>query len=204
MSVPWLNIALAIIGGYLLGSVPTGYIVGRLWGVDVLKKGSGRTGGANVLRTAGLIPSLTTVAGDIAKGFLAVVLARSIIHQEIVTVAAGLGAIVGHNWSIFLRGRGGAGVAATVGALLGIAPLLVPVAGGVGLVVILATRYVSLGSITGAVTLLLAMVGLVFFAQAPIEYLVWGAGAAALILYAHLPNIQRLLQGTERRLGEPA
>lgn len=204
MEILWLNLFLAALGGYFLGSIPTGYLVGRLWGIDVLRVGSGRTGGTNVLRSVGFLPSSLTVAGDVAKGYGAVILSRFLFGSEALVVVFALAVLVGHNWSLFLRLRGGAGVTPTIGALLGIAPLVFPLVVGIGLLAIFLSKYVSLGSITGAVALLLTMVALALFFQEPLEHMAWGVAAAALILFAHLPNIERLLKGKERRLGEPA
>ncbi|MBI2845356.1 MAG: glycerol-3-phosphate 1-O-acyltransferase PlsY [Chloroflexi bacterium] len=204
MIVILLEIFLSATIGYLLGAIPVGYITARIWGVDVLKVGSGRTGGTNVLRSVGILPFVITIAGDLLKGYLAVLIVRILFHNEALVVLSGLAAIFGHNWSIFLKGRGGAGVTPTIGALFGISPILVPLTLGAGLMVIFLSRYVSLGSITGALTLFLSMLGLTLFFQEPWEHLAWGIGACLLIIVAHRPNIERLLRGTERRLGEPA
>ena len=140
----------AIAMAYLLGSFPAGYLLGRIWGVDVLQWGSGRTGGTNVLRSAGVLPALITGAVDVGKGAVAVWLAGVMAPDsyEVVTqVLAGAAVILGHNYSIFLGLRGGAGVGTSLGALSVIywpaaVALLVLL-----LVVIAATRYASVGSL---------------------------------------------------------
>jgi len=141
----------AAVIAYLLGSLPAGYLLGRLWGVNVLERDSGRTGGTNVLRSAGLAPALLTGALDIGKGALAVWLAGQICPaacQPAARALAGAAAILGHNHSIFLGFRGGAGVGTSLGAL---SAIYLPAAAGllILLVAIIAvTRYASVGSLT--------------------------------------------------------
>ena len=115
-----ITLAAAAVVAYLVGSFPAGYLLGRLWGVNVLEWGSGRTGGTNVLRSAGVLPGLVTGALDVGKGALAVWLASQIApdtYQVAAEVLAGAAAILGHNYSIFLGFRGGAGVGTSLGAL---------------------------------------------------------------------------------------
>jgi glycerol-3-phosphate acyltransferase PlsY len=198
--------ALTMVGAvgiaYLLGSFPAGYLLGRLWGVDVLKWGSGRTGGTNVFRSAGPVAALLTGALDVGKGALAVWLAGQMTGYPAAQVLAGAAVILGHNHSIFLHFRGGAGVGTSLGAL---GAIYLPAA--VGLVVLLVvviavTRYASIGSLTvitlmPIILLMLAVIGVVSMA-----YVSYGLLAWAIIVYSHRPNIRRLIQGTERRLGE--
>jgi glycerol-3-phosphate acyltransferase PlsY len=195
--------AVAAIGiAYLLGSFPAGYLLGRLWGVNVLQWGSGRTGGTNVFRSAGPVAALLTGALDVGKGALAVWLAGQMTGYPAVQVLAGAAVILGHNHSIFLHFHGGAGVGTSLGAL---GAIYLPAAVGlvVLLVVIIAlTRYASIGSLTvitlmPIILLVLAATGILSLAYVPYGLLAW-----AIIVYAHRPNIRRLIQGTERRLGE--
>lgn len=194
--------SVAVVGvAYILGSFPTGYLLGRLWGVNVLEVGSGRTGGTNVLRAAGAVPALLTGALDIGKGVLAVWLAGQLTGDSMVEVLAGVAVILGHNHSILLGFRGGAGVGTSLGAL---AAICLPAAFGlVGLllVIVAITRYASLGSLV--VTTLMPMILLVLglMGVLPLTYLLYGLLAWAIIVYAHRPNILRLIQGNERRLG---
>jgi glycerol-3-phosphate acyltransferase PlsY len=193
---------LAVAVAYLLGSFPAGYLLSRLWGVNVLEFGSGRTGGTNVLRSAGIVPALLTGALDVGKGALAVWLAGQISGYPPTEVLAGAAVILGHNHSVFLRFRGGAGVGTSLGAL---GVIYLPAA--IGLLVLLLvtiaiTRYASLGSLIVTtlmpiVLLLLAVIGIL-----PLTYVGYGLFAWAIIVYAHRPNIYRLIQGTERRIGE--
>ena len=195
---------LAAFMGYLLGAFPTGYLVGRLWkGIDVREYGSGRTGGANVLRSLGLVAATITVIGDVGKGAVAVLAARAIWHNEAMVVAAGLAALVGHIWPIFLSWRGGAGVATCVGALLALEPLALLMAAIVACPTAILSRYVSLGSLTLASLVPLLIMGRVLLTGGTLEHIAYGFLAAALIIFSHRPNIARILKGTERRIGEP-
>jgi len=162
---------LAAFMGYFLGAFPTGYIVGRLWkGIDIREYGSGRTGGANILRT-------------------------------VVAVAA-LAALVGHNWSLFLGWRGGAGVGTTLGGLLILEPVTTLVVALSGFLVAIISRYVSLGSLVFAFLIPLALLGQRLFFRGSWEHLAYGILAGGIIVFAHRPNIGRLLKGMERRIGE--
>ena len=190
---------------YLLGSFPAGYLVARLWGVNVREQGSGRTGGTNVFRAAGVLPALLTGALDVGKGTLAVWLAGRLVPgdaQATAQVLAGAAVILGHNHSVFLRFRGGAGVGTSLGAL-GAVYWPAAVALVVLLVAIIAlTRYASIGSlvvVTAMPVILLALAAMGILAT---TYVVFGLLAWALIVYAHRPNIRRLIAGTERRLGD--
>ncbi len=197
-----VTIAAAVVAAYLLGSFPAGYLVGRLWGVNVLEIGSGRTGGTNVFRSAGVVPALLTGALDMGKGALAVWLAGQLTDVRLAQVLAGAAAILGHNHSMFLRFRGGAGVGTSLGALGAIYPLA-----AVGLILLLliiiaATRYASVGSLVVSTLMPLLLLALSSAGTLPSTYVWYGLLAWILIVYAHRPNIRRLIQGTERRLGE--
>lgn len=197
-----VGLVAAVVVAYLLGSFPAGYLLGRLWGVNVLSYGSGRTGGTNVLRSAGVVPALLTGALDIGKGALAVWVAGQLTGYPAAEALAGVAAILGHNYSVFLRFRGGAGVGTSLGAL---AAIYFPAA--LGLVVLLlvtiaVTRYASLGSLIVSTLMPLILLVLGLEGILSLTYLAYGVLAWIIIVYAHRPNIQRLLQGTERRIGE--
>lgn len=197
-----VGLVAAVVVAYLLGSFPAGYLLGRLWGVNVLLYGSGRTGGTNVLRSAGVVPALLTGALDIGKGALAVWVAGQMTGYPAAEALAGVAAILGHNYSVFLRFRGGAGVGTSLGAL---AAIYFPAA--LGLVVLLlvtiaVTRYASLGSLIVSTLMPLILLVLGLEGILSLIYLAYGVLAWIIIVYAHRPNIQRLLQGTERRIGE--
>lgn len=194
----------AALAAYLVGSFPAGYLLARLWGVNVLEKGSGRTGGTNVLRSAGVLPALLTGALDVGKGALAVWLAGQMVpesHQAVAEVIGGMAVILGHNYSIFLGFRGGAGVGTSLGALGAIywpaaIALLVLL-----LIVIAATRYASVGSLTVTTLMPIILLALAMTGSLSLTYVFYGLLAWIIIVYSHLPNIRRLIQGTERRIG---
>jgi glycerol-3-phosphate acyltransferase PlsY len=193
-------IVLAAVAAYVVGAVPVGYLVARLFGVtDIRRHGSGNIGATNVLRAAGRLPGLVTLFGDIAKGWIAVALAGRIGGDVPSTLALGAAAaVVGNCWSVFLGFRGGKGVATGLGALLRLVPLATLAALPVFIVVVMTTRFVSLGSLLGAACVPFG--ALVLGAPRPA---VFGALAVALIvILRHHDNIARLRAGTERRLGE--
>ena len=200
MQVVSLVVAVAI--GYILGSFPAGYLLGRLWGINVLEMGSGRTGGTNLLRSAGVVPALLTGALDMGKGALAVWLAGQVTVYPAAEVLAGAAAILGHNHSVFLRFRGGAGVGTSLGALAAIYP---PAAAGLVVLLFLivaVTRYASIASLTVATLMPLVLLALGVTGKLTLTYVLYGLLAWAIVVAAHKGNIRRLLAGTERRVGE--
>ena len=193
-------IVLAAVAAYLVGAVPVGYLVARLFGVaDIRRHGSGSIGATNVLRTAGRLPGIVTLVGDIAKGYLAVALAGWIDDGAPRGLAVGaVAAVVGNCWSLFLGFRGGKGVATGLGALLRLTPLATLAALPVFLVVVITTRFVSLGSLLGAACVPFGALAL----GAPRPAVAGAAAVAAIVVLRHHENIARLRAGTERRLGE--
>ena len=194
----WL---IALVVGYLLGSIPVGFLVVRLSrGLDVRGVGSGRTGGTNVLRAAGWGAAVATGLGDALKGAAAVWLARALSAPPLVQALAGFAAVVGHNYSAFLRLRGGAGTATSIGGAIA----LWPVGGLLAVPVLLAaaflSRYASVGSITVAVFLPLAFAVGAARGMVPWAYEAHSVLTSALTLWALRPNIRRLLRGEERRI----
>lgn len=196
--------ALAIVAAYLIGAVPIGYLVGRAFGVaDIRRHGSGNIGATNVLRTAGRLPAILTLGGDIAKGFLAVALgatlAKSAAGPDLAaTGACAVAAVIGNCWSIFLGFRGGKGAATGLGAMLALVPLSVLVGAVVWLGVTLSFRYVSLGTLLGSVCGALGAAILGY----PAPYVVAAFGVAAIIVARHHANIARLLAGHEPKVGQ--
>jgi acyl phosphate:glycerol-3-phosphate acyltransferase len=192
-------IALAAAAAYLLGAIPVGYLVARLFGVtDIRQHGSGTIGATNVLRTAGRLPGLVTLAADILKGWLAVSVAGWIGGATVALAVGAVAAVVGNCWSIFLGFRGGKGVATGLGALLPLVPLATLAALPVFLVVVATTRFVSLGSLMGALCVPFGAWAL----GAPRVAVVGAIVVAAIVVLRHHENIARLRAGTERRLGE--
>ena len=193
--------------GYLLGSIPFGVIISRRSaGVDVRDYGSGKTGATNVARVAGRKAAVLVTILDALKGLLAVVFAGLIFGGgwlvESAQVLAALAAIAGHKWPVFIKFKGGRGVASFFGGLLALCP---PAAlFGLGVLVLAAslTRYASLGSIAGAVGTYAILVPLTIINGFPIEYLAYTLIGAIFIIVMHRDNISRLLSGTERKIGE--
>jgi len=196
--------AVAIVAAYLIGAVPIGYLVGRAFGVaDIRRHGSGTIGATNVLRTAGWVPALLTLGGDIAKGFLAVAagaaLAKSAAGPDLsATAACAVAAVIGNCWSVFLGFRGGKGVATGLGALLALVPLAVLLAAVVWLGVTISLRYVSLGSILGSVCAALGAAILGY----PGPLVLATFGVTAIVVARHHANIARLLAGHEPKVGQ--
>jgi glycerol-3-phosphate acyltransferase PlsY len=190
------------IGGYLLGSIPFAFLMARrLGGVDVRAAGSGNVGAANVLRTTRVSVAIAVVALDLAKGSAAVWLAGELGAGVAARAVTGVAAVIGHVYPIWLRFRGGKGVAVAAGVFGVLAPPATAIAVAIFVTTVWATRYVSLGSIIAALALppLVGSVG----ATSDSEPLVYAAAAAAaLILFRHRGNLRRLLNRTERRLGE--
>lgn len=195
--------AALVVIGYLSGSLPIGVLVARIsGGPDPRTVGSGRTGGTNALRALGRRWAALVVLGDLAKGALPVLLARIVTNGEaVVEVGAAFAAVVGSFRSIFLRFGGGRGVGTGVGTMLVIQPLAVLLATPVFIVVILVTRYVSLGSLIGSASLFPAtlLVYLVLNGSIPVAYVVYAAIGPILIWISHADNINRLIHGTERK-----
>jgi acyl phosphate:glycerol-3-phosphate acyltransferase len=194
---------LAIGAAYLIGAVPVGYLVGRAFGVaDIRRHGSGTIGATNVLRTAGRLPAILTLSGDIAKGYLAVVAgaafgAGASGGDSGVLAASAVAAVIGNCWSVFLGFRGGKGVATGLGALLKIVPLAVLPAALVWLAVTISFRYVSLGSILAAACVPLGALLL----GAPPPFVIAAFAVGAIVVARHRANISRLLAGHEPKLG---
>ena len=198
-----LVIALA----YLLGSIPFGYLVVRMAGKgDVREVGSGGTGATNVSRRAGKWAGVLTLALDALKGALAVVVARWLLADDFGVgwwvAGSALAAILGHVFPVWLRFRGGKGVATGLGIFLSLAPLAVLCAGAVFLVVVWATRYVSLGSMTAAAALPLCVWLIARRTQTTADLtplLATAVTGAAFIILMHRANIARLVRGTESK-----
>ena len=194
--------------GYLLGSFPSGYLAGRLRGVDIRKHGSGNIGATNVLRILGREWGLAVFLVDALKGFIAVRLTLLLIAQDPAAVAfsdffailAAAACVFGHSFPIWLRFKGGKGVATSVGSILGVMPVAALSIFSVWLTVFLITRYVSLASIIGAIALpvTVAIMGWLRMTHGFV-LLYFSIAMAALVVWRHRENMVRLLNGTERR-----
>ena len=192
-----------IVFGYLLGSVPFGLVIGYMWlHEDIRKRGSGKTGTTNVLRTAGKIPAALVLIGDLSKGLLPALIGRFVFDEPGIAAAGAAAAIFGHVFPLFAGFRGGRGVATAFGGILGLTPLIALAFPFIAAAIVLPTRYVSLMSVVGtpiaaAIIVVSASAGWVSPA-----YAVFALIAVVIIEYMHLPNIRRLLAGTEPRFGQ--
>jgi len=199
-----LQAVIAAVVGYLLGSIPTGMVVARVYrNVDLTAHGSGRTGATNVLRTLGKGAAAIAFAGDFLKGLLAVLAVQYVIAPDDpwAQLIAAAFAVLGHSYSIFIGFKGGRGVLTGLGATIVAAPTLILIAFAISAVIVAVTRYVSLGSVIGATLSALLLCWLALTTGQP-AWAVWGVLVGGFIVVAHKDNIQRLLAGTERKLGE--
>ncbi len=190
---------------YLLGSISWGYMLLQ-WklGVDVREYGSGRTGMANVLRTGGARAAAVVLTLDIAKGVIAVVIARTVIGTTAAEVAAALIVLMGHNWPVFLQFKGGRGILTALGGLAVMAPLPALLATATFLAVTALSRYISLGSVIGVT---IGAISVLVLALADVHsdtYMIYGFIAWAMLIWQHRDNIQRIRHGSERRIGQQA
>jgi acyl phosphate:glycerol-3-phosphate acyltransferase len=188
---------LAIATGYVLGSLPFAFLLARRRGVDLRQTGSGNVGAANVLRTSGAPLALLAMALDGLKGALAVVVAERITAGPVAPVAAGLASVVGHVYPVWLRFRGGKGVATAAGAFSVLAPAALAAAVTVFVMVVAFTRVISVGSISAAVTL----AAMTVVTRSSWIVIAGAIVAAVLIVHRHRGNLARLAAGTERRIG---
>lgn len=208
-------IAIVVIA-YLLGSIPFGLIIGKLKsGVDIREYGSGKTGATNLMRVAGTKFGILAIVLDVIKAGGAVMLAAVIINrsngsftiggvavywQHVAQVVAGLAAVIGHNWPIFAKFKGGRGVTAYFGTLFAICPPAGIFGAEVVAIAALRSRQMSRGSILGALAAWCLMIPLTIAYNLSPIYLAYGLVAIALLVYQHHDNIKRLRQGTERQL----
>jgi glycerol-3-phosphate acyltransferase PlsY len=194
-----MNPAVPIVIGYLLGSIPFAFLLSRrLDGIDIRRAGSGNVGAANVLRTSGLGAAIAVMLLDAAKGAGSVLLAQRWLAGDAAPAAAGLAAIVGHIYPVWLRFRGGKGVATACGVFSVLAPWATLPAVALFVTTVWATGFISLGSLTAAV----ALGPLAYGLNAPRAAVLSALGAAAVIVFRHRSNLARLWTGTERRIWE--
>lgn len=199
-----MKIAMWVLASYLLGSIPFGFLIGRTRGVDVTRHGSGNIGFSNVLRVLGPGPAAVVLIADVLKGAIPVYFGRQWLPALVGPesgwwlLAVALAAILGHTFSVFLGFRGGRAVATTLGALLGMNWLAAAVGLGVWILVVAITRYISVSSIVAAgfVPVFMAATG------AQLERTLFWTAIAALIIARHIPNLRRLIEGRESKIGE--
>jgi glycerol-3-phosphate acyltransferase PlsY len=203
-----------LVAGYLLGSIPSGYLAGRwLKGIDIRQEGSGSTGATNVLRVVGKGPALAVFVVDVLKGALAVLLAKAVLEPlgqplspagwqiDGWIVLAGLAGLAGHIWPIWLGWKGGKAVATGLGMLLGVSWPVGLACFGIFLTVLTFSRIVSLSSVVAALSLPLLMVGSFGSGGIRPAYLLLAVLTTVLVVWRHRSNIERIWAGTEPKLG---
>jgi len=195
-----MKVVLIITICYLLGSVPFGYIVGKLFKkIDIREFGSGNIGATNAFRILGPWLASLVAIGDIGKGIFSVYLVKYLnIDSSLILAIAGLAVICGHDWSLFLGFKGGKGIATTFGVVFALNPMIAILALIVGGIVVITTRYVSLASIFAVISI---FVFTILFKQ-PFEYIVFSAIILILGIFNHKDNIKRLKLKKERKIGE--
>ncbi len=225
----WLVVALIVLASYLLGAIPSGLLISKSQGIDIREHGSKNIGATNVWRTMGRKWGILAFLCDTLKGWLAVTIGMGLaarwgyhvpvarghfelhhLENDFAGIAAALGCILGHNFPIWLRFKGGKGVATSLGVVIGMMPLVSIIIFAVWGVVLKLSRYVSLASIVAATSLPITVVVLLLFGPAEGWAAVKGWGnfhfavlAWLLVIKRHVPNIKRLLAGTELRFGDP-
>ena len=190
-----------VIGGFLLGyvfgSIPCGlWLVQAFHGIDIRNYGSGNIGTTNVFRTVGQKTAAAVLVGDMLKGIMALYIISKFTADPTIVAITALGALLGHNYSLFLGFKGGKGVATGLGLFLYMLPWGAVAAFSVWAVIVLITRYVSLGSIVAAVVA--AATG--WYLQYPVPYAVFGTLAGFFVIIRHKDNIKRLIEGTESKI----
>ena len=181
---------------YVAGSIPFGMLFARAKGIDLRQVGSGNIGATNVARAMGKGWAIAVLAADAAKGFVPVWLGRRLGLSALAIACAGGAAIIGHMFTVFLRGRGGKGVATSLGVAAALSPIAAAIGFGAYVVVFAATRLSSLGSLLGVWTFALL---LVLRERPPVAIIVLAVGGAALVTLRHHENIARLIRGEEKR-----
>jgi acyl phosphate:glycerol-3-phosphate acyltransferase len=183
---------------YLIGSIPFALILSRRWSVaDLRLVGSGNVGAANVMRASGVKAGVLVALLDMSKGAAGVLIAQQVRADAVAPALAGLAAIVGHIYPIWIRFRGGKGVATACGVFVVLAPLAVPPALALFLAIVWLTKYISLGSIVASI----ALPPLAYFTGSSTPSVLAACGASAIIVFRHRSNVVRLWAGTERRIG---
>lgn len=192
-----LSYIIVIFLSYVIGSIPSGLILGKtLWHVDLRQHGSKNIGATNAWRTLGKLPGFIVFVADLLKGMLSVYLGMMLVGSSTAMIIGGIMAIVGHSLSLFLKFKGGKGVATGLGVLIMLMPSISAIVFLVWLIVVLISKYVSLGSIIAAVLVPVCafIMGLSF------DFVVFGIVAAVFVIYRHKSNIIRLMNGTENKI----
>lgn len=193
-----MQYALVAAYSYLLGAIPSAYIIGQLRGKDITSEGSGNIGGTNAYRVLGPCLGIIVAAMDVGKAILALVITSSWLGSEPALFCAALAAVIGHNWSVYVGFRGGKGIAVSVSSYLYLFPLYTIGAVVAAILIILFTNYVSLGSLNFIMT----MAVLLLTSEVSLWYKALGVLLLLIGIYRHRTNIKALRSGTERRFGD--
>jgi glycerol-3-phosphate acyltransferase PlsY len=187
-----------VLAAYLIGSIPVALLLSRRWGVgDLRRTGSGNLGAANVMRASGVTAGVLVAALDMAKGAAGAWIAERLSANPAAPAAAGLAAIIGHIYPVWLKFRGGKGVATACGVFLVVTPLAMPIALAIFTAVVWITKYISLGSLLATV----ALPPIAYALGSPAPAVTGALASAAIIVFRHRSNVARLWTGTERRVG---
>lgn len=186
-----------VICSYLFGSISFAYIICKLYSVDITQFGSKNPGATNVLRVLGKKQAMMVFLADFLKGFLVVIITKYLVDYKLALIC-GIAVVIGHNWSIFLKLKGGKGIATSFGVLIGLTPKIALILLIIGLTVIAIFKYVSLASLTAAFLYPL----LIILFKYSYDYIIYSFILAGMAIYRHKENIQRLLSGTEHKIGE--
>lgn len=195
-----MSYGISILMGYLLGCFQTSYILAKFYKhIDIREHGSGNAGSTNALRVMGLKMGLLTFFGDLMKAVIAVVVAGMIFDDQMVGLFAGFAVVIGHNWPVFLKFKGGKGIAATLGLILAFDLKIGLIIWAITAIIILTTKYVSLGSLVMVTLFPISL--LIFY---PGNWVAFGVSVALMVMayYRHRANISRLLSGTENKIGQ--
>lgn len=205
-------VAVAI--GYVIGLFQTGYLYGKSHGIDIREHGSGNSGTTNTLRTLGWKAGAITFIGDVAKAIVAVVIVHFLFREmeglKVIELYAGFGAVLGHNFPFYLKFKGGKGIASTSGMILAVCPQAAPLCLILFIVIVLATRYVSLGSIIMVIAFVIQSITYNHLGWLGVEsgympeFDILAACFTALAIWQHRANIKRLINGTENKFGQKA
>lgn len=191
------NILLVILVAYLLGSIPFGFLIPKIWNLDIRRQGSGNIGATNVFRTLGPVAGIIVFILDLLKGTIPVLIAQQVTADPWLIILAGATAVVGHTFPVFLKFKGGRGSATGLGILLGVAPDIFLGALILVIIIILITHYVSLASITTPPLVTLSF----YLLKRPLPYTLVAGLITLLIIIRHIPNIKRLIRRTEPKIG---
>ncbi|MTI67627.1 MAG: glycerol-3-phosphate 1-O-acyltransferase PlsY [Firmicutes bacterium] len=196
------KLIILILVSYLLGNISTSYILGRIIEKkDIRNHGSKNAGATNALRVFGVKLAASTFLGDALKGVVAVIIGNYILGSSGMLIGA-IFAVIGHNWPAFLKFKGGKGIATTIGVVLAINPLLAIISIIIGLIIIIKTKYVSLGSIIAMG--ILPLLGLIVVRPFDKKFLIFTLILSIMAIYRHKTNIERLVKGSESKIGEKA